>query len=49
MQPSKLKEWEIVGDAKSSLSCGNKMGFEISVAQNKTMTKFSISYLTPKE
>ena len=48
-KPPKLKEWEIVGEAKIIIMSWYKMGFEISFDENRTIAKISISYLSPKE
>ena len=49
LQIPKLKEWEIVGDAKIIIMSWYRMWFEISPAANGTLAKISISYLPPKE
>ncbi len=48
-EQNKLKEWEIVGDAKIIIMSWYRMWFEISPAENGTLAKISISYLPPKE
>lgn len=48
-EQSKLKEWEIIGEAKIILMSWYRMWFEISPAENRTLAKISISYLPPKE
>ena len=48
-QSPKLKEWEIVGDAKMIIMSWYRMWFEITPADNGTIIKISISYLPPKE
>ena len=48
-QSPKLKEWEIVGEAKIIIMSWYRMWFEITPADNGTITKISISYLPPKE
>ncbi len=48
-QPSRLKEWETVGEAKIIIMSWYRMWFEISPAENGTTAKLSISYLLPKE
>ena len=46
-QPPKLNEWETVGEAKIIIMSWYRMWFEISPAENVTIAKLSISYLTP--
>lgn len=48
-QSPKLKEWEIVGEAKIIIMSWYRMWFEITPADNGTIIKISISYLPPKE
>ena len=48
-EQNKLKEWEIVGDAKIIIMSWYRMWFEISPSENGTNAKISISYLPPKE
>jgi hypothetical protein len=48
-ESSKLKAWEIVGDAKIIIMSLYCMWFELSPAENGTLVKLSISYLPPKE
>lgn len=48
-QPPELKQWKIVGEAKTIIMSWHKMGFEISSDENRTIVKNSISYLPPKE
>ena len=48
-QSPKLKEWEIVGEAKIIIMSWYRMWFEITPADNGTIAKISISYLPPKE
>ena len=45
----KLKEWEIIGDAKIIIMSWYRMWFEISSTENGTLATISISYLPPKE
>jgi hypothetical protein len=48
-QPSKLKEWEIIGEAKIIIMSWYRMWFEIMPAEKGTIAKLSISYLPPKQ
>ena len=48
-QSAKLKEWEIVGEAKIIIMSWYRMWFEITPADNGTIAKISISYLPPKQ
>ena len=48
-QSPKIKEWETVGEAKIIIMSWYRMWFEITPADNGTITKISISYLPPKE
>ena len=48
-QTPQLKEWETVGEAKMIIMSWYRMWFEITPAENGTITKISISYLPPKE
>ncbi len=48
-QSPKIKEWETVGEAKIIIMSWYRMWFEISPAENETIAKISISYLTPKQ
>ena len=48
-QPHQLKELEIVGEAKIIIMPWYRMWFDISLAENGTNAKISISYLPPKE
>ena len=48
-QAPKLKEWEIVGDAKIIIMSWYRMWFEIAAAENGTVAKISISYLPPAQ
>ncbi len=48
-EQNKLKEWEIVGEAKIIIMSRYRMWFEISPAAKGTLAKISISYLPPKE
>ncbi|MEO5562335.1 MAG: SRPBCC family protein [Chitinophagaceae bacterium] len=48
-QPSKLKEWETIDEAKMIIMSWYRMWFEIDPAENGTIVKLSISYLPPKQ
>jgi hypothetical protein len=48
-EPSKIKEWEIVGDAKIIIMSWYRMWFEINPTKEGTIAKISISYLPPKQ
>ena len=48
-QPSILKEWETVGEAKIIIMSWYRMWFEITPDENGTIAKISISYLAPKQ
>ena len=48
-QSPKIKEWEIVGDAKIIIMSWYRMWFEISPDENETIAKISISYQPPKQ
>lgn len=48
-QADKLKEWEIVGNAKIIIMSWYRMWFDISPAEAGAIAKISISYLPPKE
>jgi hypothetical protein len=48
-QPNRLKEWEIVGEAKIIIMSWYRMWFEISPIEKGTLAKISISYLPPQE
>jgi len=48
-EQNKLKEWEIIGDAKIIIMSWYRMWFEISHSEKGTIAKISISYLPPKE
>ena len=48
-EPPKIKEWEIIGDAKIIIMSWYRMWFEINPAKDGTQVKISISYLPPKE
>ena len=45
-QPSRLKEWETVGEAKIIIMSWYRMWFDISPAENGTNAKISTSYKT---
>jgi hypothetical protein len=47
-QPPKLKEWEIVGEARIIIMSWYRMWFEITSTENGVIAKISISYLPPK-
>ena len=48
-QPSKLKEWETIGEAKIIIMSWYRMWFEITPSENGSMAKISISYVPPKQ
>ena len=48
-QSPKIKEWETFGEAKIIIMSWYRMWFEISLAENGTNAKLSISYLPPKQ
>ena len=48
-QAPKLKEWEIIGEAKIIIMSWYRMWFEIMPAENGTIAKLSISYLPPTQ
>ena len=48
-QTPRIKEWETVGEAKIIIMSWYRMRFEIGPAENGTLAKLSISYLSPKE
>jgi len=48
-QPNQIKEWETVGEAKMIIMSWYRMWFEITLAENVTIAKLSISFLPPKE
>jgi hypothetical protein len=48
-EQNKLKEWEIVGDAKIIIMSWYRLWFEIFPAENATLATISISYFPPKE
>ena len=48
-QSPKIKEWEIIGEAKIIIMSWYRMWFEISPAENGTIAKISIQYLPPKQ
>ncbi len=46
-QPSKIKEWETVGEAKIIIMSWYRMWFEISAGEKGTIVTISIQYLPP--
>jgi len=48
-EQNKLKEWEIMGNAKIIIMSWYRMWFEISPSEKGTFARISISYLPPKE
>ena len=48
-QPPKLKEWETTGEAKIIIMSWYRMWYEITPAENGTIAKLSISYLSPRQ
>lgn len=46
--PSKLKEWETIGNAQIIIMRWYRMGFEITPSENGTVVKISIAYEPPK-
>ena len=48
-QPDKLKEWETTGEAKIIIMSWYRMWVEVTPAENGTIAKLSISYLSPKQ